>query len=50
MWWIFDAAVFGAGYVASVYSWQTIRPWAIGAEAEIVKLNARLQALRAKNG
>ena len=47
MWSSFDAALFAAGYVASIYSWPRIKVWANGAQAEIAKLEARVAALKA---
>ena len=47
MWTFFDAAVFVAGYVASIYSWPTIKLWWNGAAAEISSLEAKATALKA---
>lgn len=47
MWPLFDAVVFAAGYVASIYSWPRIKLWVNGVQAEIARLEARASALRA---
>jgi hypothetical protein len=47
MWTIFDAAVFAAGYVASIYSWPRIKLWKNGAQAEIASLETKAAALKA---
>jgi hypothetical protein len=47
MWTLFDAVVFAAGYVVSIYSWPTIKLWWNGAEAEIANLEAKATALKA---
>ena len=47
MWTFFDAILFAAGYVASVYSWPTIKVWVNGTQAEIASLEARTAALKA---
>lgn len=49
MWNLFDIALFAAGYVVSIYSWQKIRIW-INAEAadlrqKAAQLEARLRSL-----
>jgi hypothetical protein len=38
--------VFVMGYVASVYTWPTIRPKMIGVESEITLLKDRINKLR----
>jgi hypothetical protein len=47
MWTFFDAVLFAAGYVASIYSWPRIKVWVNGAQAEIANLEARVAALKA---
>ena len=47
MWTFFDAAVFAAGYAASIYSWPKIRLWVNGAETEVASLEAKAAALKA---
>lgn len=47
MWPLFDAVVFAAGYVASIYSWPRIKLWVNGAQAEISRLEATASALKA---
>jgi hypothetical protein len=47
MWTFFDAVLFAAGYVASIYSWPAIKLWYNGAAAELASLEARASALRA---
>lgn len=47
MWTCFDAVVFAAGYVASIYSWPKIKVWVNGAQAEIAGLEAKAAALKA---
>jgi hypothetical protein len=47
MWLLFDAAVFAAGYAASIYSWPGIVLWVNGARGEIARLEARISALKA---
>jgi hypothetical protein len=47
MWSLFDAVLFAAGYAASIYSWPRIKLWVSGAQAEIVRLEARISALKA---
>jgi hypothetical protein len=46
MWILFDAAVFVAGYAASIYSWPRIQVWLNGTQAEIANLEAKAAALR----
>ena len=46
MWILFDAAVFIAGYAASIYSWPRIKVVNNGAQAEIATLEARLPRSR----
>jgi hypothetical protein len=46
MWILFDAAVFVAGYVASIYSWPRIKVWLNGTQAEIANLEAKAAALK----
>jgi len=47
--WIFlDAALFAAGYAASIYSWPAIKVWVNGVSAEAIKLRAKAAALEAK--
>jgi hypothetical protein len=48
MWNFFDAAVFAAGYAASIYSWPTIRIWINGISAEAVDLRQKAAQLEAK--
>jgi len=43
----FDAVLFIAGYVASIYSWPKIKVWVNGTRAEITSLEARVAALKA---
>jgi hypothetical protein len=47
MWTFFDAVVFAAGYIASIYSWPRIKVWVNGAQAEIASLEAKAAALKA---
>jgi hypothetical protein len=47
MWTVFDAVVFVAGYVVSIYSWPRIKLWVNGAKTEITSLEARAAALKA---
>ena len=47
MWTFFDAVLFVAGYVASIYSWPKIKVRVNGARAEIANLEARVAALKA---
>jgi hypothetical protein len=47
MWTLLDAAVFAAGYAASIYSWPRIKLWTHGAESEIANLEARVVAIKA---
>ena len=47
MWTFFDAIVFAAGYVASIYSWPAIKLWCNGAAAEIAKLETKIASLKA---
>ena len=47
MWTFFDAVLFAAGYVASIYSWPKIKVWVNGTHAEIANLEARITALKA---
>jgi hypothetical protein len=46
MWILFDAAVFIAGYVASIYSWPRIKVWLNGTQVEIADLEAKAAALK----
>jgi hypothetical protein len=48
MWIIVDAALFAAGYAASIYSWPAVKIWINGLSAEVVSLRARATALEAK--
>lgn len=51
MWWfVFDAMLFAGGYVASIYSWPTIKIWANGLSAEAVSLRVKAQQLENKIG
>lgn len=45
---IFASLAFAAGYVASIYSWPTIKLWANGAVTEAASLRAKAAALEAK--
>jgi hypothetical protein len=47
MWTFFDAVVFVAGYVVSIYSWPVVKLWYNGTTAEIASLEARAAALKA---
>ena len=47
MWTFFDAVVFAAGYVGSIYSWPRIKVWVNGTKAEIASLEAKAAALKA---
>jgi hypothetical protein len=47
MWTFFDAVVFAAGYIASIYSWPKIKIWVNGTQAEIASLEAKAAALKA---
>ena len=47
MWTVLDAVLFAAGYVASIYSWPTIKVWVNGTKAEIASLEAKAAALKA---
>jgi hypothetical protein len=47
MWTLLDAAVFAAGYAASIYSWPKIKLGINGAETEITSLEAKASALKA---
>jgi hypothetical protein len=47
MWTFFDAVIFAAGYVASIYSWPAIKLWYNGTTAEIAKLEAEIAAFKA---
>ena len=38
----------GAGYVVSIFTWQRLRPWLTGAEAELDDLRAKVRALENK--
>jgi hypothetical protein len=42
---IVASAVFATGYVASIYTWPSIKVWVNGAESEAAKLEARADAL-----
>jgi hypothetical protein len=44
----FEAFVFLAGYVASIYSWPRFKVWINGAAAEIASLRTRAAALESK--
>lgn len=44
---LFDAVIFAAGYVASIYSWPKIKLWVNGAQAEIASLEGKAAALKA---
>ena len=48
MWTFLDAALFAAGYAASIYSWPTIKVWVNGVSAEVISLRAKATALEAK--
>jgi hypothetical protein len=43
---VLDMALFVGGYVASIYTWQWVRTKWSGIETEIIKLEARAQALK----
>ena len=43
---LFDAVIFAAGYVASIYSWPKIKLRVNGAQAEIASLESRAAALK----
>lgn len=45
--WMLIAAV-AAGYVASIYTWPTIKVWANGMATEAASLRAKAAALEAK--
>ena len=46
MWTFFEAVLFAAGYVASIYSWPKIKVWVNGTRAEIANLEAKVAALK----
>lgn len=48
MWNFVDAALFAAGYVASIYSWPAIKLWINGASAEVSSLRGKAAVLEAK--
>ncbi len=43
----FDAVVFAAGYVASIYSWPAVKLSVNGVQTEIASLEAKAAALKA---
>ncbi len=47
MWIFLDAALFAAGYAASIYSWTTVKVWVNGASAKVSSLRAKAVALEA---
>jgi hypothetical protein len=47
LWNVFDAIIFAAGYIASIYSWSRIKLWINGAQTEIASLEAKLAVLKA---
>jgi hypothetical protein len=47
MWTLFDIVLFAAGYLASIYSWPTIRVWANGVTEETQRLRAKAERLEA---
>jgi hypothetical protein len=47
MWTFLDVFLFAAGYVASIYSWPTIKVGVNGTRAEIASLEAKAAALKA---
>lgn len=48
MWIFLDVALFIAGYVASIYSWPTIRGWINGVRTEAASLRQKAARLEAK--
>ena len=48
MWIFFDAVVFAAGYVASIYSWAKIKIWINGASVEAADLRQKAAQLEDK--
>ena len=45
MWTVFDVVLLAAGYVASIYSWPTIKIWINGASAEAANLRQKATRL-----
>jgi hypothetical protein len=45
MWIVFDVVLLAAGYVASIYSWPTIKIWINGAGAEAANLRQKAARL-----
>ena len=48
MWILFDVVLFAGGYLASIYSWPTIRIWANGVTEEVERLRAKAEKLEAR--
>jgi hypothetical protein len=38
-------AAAGAGYIASIFTWERLRSWLVGAETELANLRASARAL-----
>lgn len=47
MTWLWLSCMFVGGYVASIYSWPTIRGWVNGLEAEAAALREKARAIEA---
>lgn len=47
MWTVLDISLLAAGYVASIYSWPTIKIWINGASAEAANLRQKAARLEA---
>ena len=48
MWMLFDAVLFAAGYIASIYSWPKIKIWINGASSETARLRQNSLQIEAK--
>ena len=45
---LFDAVLFAAGYIVSIYSWPKIKIWINGASSEAARLRQKASQIEAK--